>query len=289
MGFGTMFKANRAYRAQKNGNEQEAARLYEECFNEGLNDARYVLAYAVLLIRGGQYQKAKDFLVKNQKAPGMTPEQRVNLIVDYSACCFRLGELDKAILKLEELHRKGPKSLIYQTLGYLYTEKYEMAKKPDFEALAREKTADEAEGQALDSGEERDAPEGEKVPAGQEKEPALSPEEEWNAGIEKARAFNEEAVEYDDEDPICLDNMGQFFYRVLGDREGAKPWFEKAHREKPEQIDTLYFLSRYDLEAGDRSAALEKLEKALEGRFSPLNYCDRAAIETEIAKLKGEG
>ncbi len=285
MGFGTMFKANRAYRAQKNGNEQEAARLYEECFNEGLNDARYVLAYAVLLIRSGQYQKAKDFLVKNQKAAGMTPEQRVNLIVDYSACCFRLGELDKAILKLEELHRKGPKSLIYQTLGYLYTEKYESVKKPDFEALAREKAAE----QSPDSVGEGGVPEGENASAGPEKEPALSPEEEWNAGIEKARAFNEEAVEYDDEDPICLDNMGQFLYRVMNDRESAKPWFEKAHREKPEQIDTLYFLSRYDLEAGDRSAALEKLEKALEGRFSPLNYCDRAAIETEIAKLKGEG
>ncbi len=279
MGFGTMFKANKAYRAQKNGNEQEAIRLYEECFSEGLNDARYVLAYAVLIIRGGQYQKAKDFLVKHQKAPGMTPDQRVSLIVDYAACCYRLGDLDKAILKLEELHRKGAKSLIYQTLGYLYTEKYDLSKKPDFEAQAPK-----AEEQLPEDGEE-----GDNASSGPEKEPSVSPEEAWKAGIEKARAFNEEAVEYDDEDPICLDNMGQFFYRVLGDRESAKPWFEKAHREKLEQIDTLYFLSRYDLEDGNRAAALEKLEKALDGRFSPLNYCDRAAIETEIAKLKGEG
>lgn len=289
MGFGTMFKANKAYRAQKNGNEQEAIRLYEECFSEGLNDARYVLAYAVLMIRGGQYQKAKDFLVKHQKAPGMTPDQRVSLIVDYAACCYRLGDLDKAILKLEEMHRKGAKSLIYQTLGYLYSEKYDLSKKPDFEALAREKAAREAEEQVPEAGEEEDASGEEKSSSAPGKEDSVSPEEEWKAGIEKARAFNEEAVEYDDEDPICLDNMGQFFYRVLGDRESAKPWFDKAHREKPEQIDTLYFLSRYDLEDGNRAAALEKLEKALDGRFSPLNYCDRAAIETEIAKLKGEG
>ncbi len=289
MGFGTMFKANKAYRAQKNGNEQEAIRLYEECFSEGLNDARYVLAYAVLMIRDGQYQKAKDFLVKHQKAPGMTPDQRVSLIVDYAACCYRLGDLDKAILKLEEMHRKGAKSLIYQTLGYLYSEKYDLSKKPDFEALAREKAAREAEEQVPEAGEEEGASGEEKSSSAPEKEDSVSPEEEWKAGIEKARAFNEEAVEYDDEDPICLDNMGQFFYRVLGDRESAKPWFDKAHREKPEQIDTLYFLSRYDLEDGNRAAALEKLEKALDGRFSPLNYCDRAAIETEIAKLKGEG
>ena len=57
---------------------------------------------------------------------------------------------------------------------------------------------------------------------------------------------------------------------------------------KDNQIDTLYFLSRYDLENGDRAAALEKLEKAAEGRFSPLNYCTRDNILAEIAALKGE-
>ena len=128
MGFGTMLKANKAYREQKNGNSQAAMALYEECFNDGLNDPRYVLAYAVLLIRDGQYQKAKDFLVKHQKAPGMSPEQRTNLIVDYAACCYRLGDLDKAVAKLEEMNRKGPSGLIYQTLGYLYCEQYDAEK-----------------------------------------------------------------------------------------------------------------------------------------------------------------
>ena len=141
MGFGTVFKANKAFRAQKNGNEQEAMQLYAECFEEGLTDARYVLSYAVLLIRSGQYQKAKDFLVKHQKAPGMTPDQRTTLIVDYCACCYRLGDLDKAVRKLEELYRKGPSGLIYQTLGYLYVEQYDAGKKAAF--LARETEAQE--------------------------------------------------------------------------------------------------------------------------------------------------
>ena len=81
--------------------------------------------------------------------------------------------------------------------------------------------------------------------------------------------------------------MGQFVYRVQGDKAGAKKWFEKAIAIKDSQIDTLYFLSRYDLENGDREAALEKLEKAAAGRFSPLNYCDKETIEKEIATLKG--
>ena len=38
----------------------------------------------------------------------------------------------------------------------------------------------------------------------------------------------------------------------------------------------------------ETEAALEKLEKAAEGRFSPLNYCNRETVLKEIARLKGE-
>ena len=93
--------------------------------------------------------------------------------------------------------------------------------------------------------------------------PALSPEEEWNAGIEKAEEFIRKSVEYDDEDPVCLDNLGEFLYRVRGDKAAAKEWFDKAIEIKENQIDTLYFLSRYDLDAGNREAAVEKLKGAL--------------------------
>ena len=84
MGFMTMIKANKALRLQRNGNNKEAEKLYEEVFAEGLNDPRYFLPYSLMMIRDGQYQKAKDLLVKHQKAPGMSPEQRTNLIVDYA-------------------------------------------------------------------------------------------------------------------------------------------------------------------------------------------------------------
>ena len=276
MGFGTMLKANKAYREQKNGNSQAAMALYEECFNDGLNDPRYVLAYAVLLIRDGQYQKAKDFLVKHQKAPGMSPEQRTNLIVDYAACCYRLGDLDKAVAKLEELNRKGPSGLIYQTLGYLYCEQYDAEKKAAFLARETERSQQETPNLAVLQAED----EAEKTP--------LTPEDKWEAGRQKALKYNQEAVDYDDEDSICLDNLGQTWYRVMSDPEKAKEWFDKAHAVKPEQIDTLYFLSRYDLARGDRKAAAEKLETALEGRFSALNYCDREQIEQELRTLKEE-
>lgn len=102
---------------------------------------------------------------------------------------------------------------------------------------------------------------------------------------EKALSYNLEAYEYDDEDPITLDNLGQTYYRLLGDKEKAKEYFEKAIEIKPGQIDTLYFLAQYDLEAGNKAAAKEKLETALKGNFSPLNYVTRKAVEELVASL----
>lgn len=102
---------------------------------------------------------------------------------------------------------------------------------------------------------------------------------------EKAVAFNNEAYEYDDEDAITLDNLGQAYYRLGNDKEKAKEYFEKALEIKPGQIDTLYFLAQYDIEAGDHAAAKAKLEKALEGRFSPLNYATRDKVEEALRSL----
>ncbi len=107
-----------------------------------------------------------------------------------------------------------------------------------------------------------------------------------DAGQEKALSFNTEALDYDDQDPVVLDNMGQYYYRITGDKAQAKPYFEKAHALKPGQIDTLWFLSRYDLESGEKQAAVNKLETALEGRFSPLNFVSQEQVRLEIDRLK---
>ena len=290
MGFMSAMKANKAHRLQQAGKREEAIKLYEEAFAEGLNEPRFLLAYALLIIRDGQYQKAKEFLVKHQKVP-MAPGQRVELLVYYATCCFRLGNVDKGIDVLEQQFRKTETGLLYQTLGYLYVDKYDRNHRPDFEAMKAEAAqAAESEAPAEEDGEPENPAEEtlaeERAPEETEA-PALSPEEEWNAGIEKAEEFIRKSVEYDDEDPVCLDNLGEFLYRVRGDKAAAKEWFDKAIEIKDKQIDTLYFLSRYDLDAGNREAAVEKLEKAAEGRFSPLNYCSKESVQQEIEKLKG--
>ncbi|MGN0779159.1 MAG: tetratricopeptide repeat protein [Aristaeellaceae bacterium] len=289
MGLMALMKARKAATLQSKGDVQGAMTLYEEALSKGLDDMRMILAYTVLLIRNGEYQKAKDILVSKQKLP-MSAEQKATLFMNYAVCCHKLGDMDRAIALLEKQHQHQPMGMIYQTLGYLYVEKFDAANKaallPVLKAQAEQQAAEEAERAVRIARAALDAPDGqEAAPAAQPVKP-VNAEEIWQAQMEAALAFLQSGVEYDDADPIVLDNMGEFYYRVLGDKEQARVWFDKAIEEKEGQIDTLWFLSRYDLEKGDKASAIARLEKALEGRFSPLNYATKEKVEQEIARLK---
>lgn len=280
MGFMATIKAQQAMRAHGKGDLEQAKKLYEEAIDKGLMSARPMLGYAILLIREGSYDKAMPLLIKAQKCPDLTPDQKSQLFVDYAACLMKKGELDKAIHLLEKQHNRAPIGLTYQTLGYMYVEKYSGAKP----------VAEAAPEKAAEAPEMPEAPETEASAEEAAEQPKVKTQEdidrEWQEGIDKMFAFIQESVDYDDEDPVCLDNLGQAYYRVTGEKDKAKEWFEKAHAEKDSQIDTLWFLSRYDLEAGDKAAAIAKLEKALDGRFSPLNFCTKDMVREEVARLK---
>lgn len=107
--------------------------------------------------------------------------------------------------------------------------------------------------------------------------------EQGNA--EEALAFNKEAYEYDDADPLFLDNLAQTYYRLLGDKESAKVYFDKAIELKPEAIDTNYFLALYDIEAGNKENAVKRLETALKGFTSPLNYATPEMIREKLKEI----
>ena len=267
MGFMATIKAQQAMRAHGKGDLEQAKKLYEEAIDKGLMSARPMLGYAILLIREGSYDKAMPLLIKAQKCPDLTPDQKSQLFVDYAACLMKKGELDKAIHLLEKQHSRAPIGLTYQTLGYMYVEKYS-GEKPVAEAVSEK---------ALEAPEMPENAEASEEDAEQPKVKTQADIDcEWQEGIDK----------YDDEDPVCLENLGQAYYRVTGEKDKAKEWFDKAHAEKDSQIDTLWFLSRYDLEAGDKAAAIAKLEKALEGRFSPLNFCTKEMVQEEVERLK---
>ena len=110
--------------------------------------------------------------------------------------------------------------------------------------------------------------------------------------IEKARqtgdfteaiAFNNEALDYDDEDAVVLDNMGQLNL-AMGNKEKALEYFTKAHEYKPRQVDTLYYLARIAGKNGDKAKAVEYLNSALDGNYSALCTTTRQ----QAADLKKE-
>ena len=275
MGFMASLKGQQAMRAHTKGDLVKAKKLYQEAVDGGLLEARTMLSYALLLIREGSYEQAMALLLKTQKAPDLTPDRKSQLFVDYAACCARTGQLDKGIALLEKQHARTPIGLTYQTLGYLYVEQLAQGK-----PVADENTVVMVPGPY----EYSDPVPGEGLSVAQKQEII---DQKWEELKQKALKLIDDSLEYDDEDPVCMDNKGQFLYRVMGDKAAAKEWFDKAHEEKPGQIDSLWFLSRYDIENGDTAAAIEKLETALEGRFSPLNYVDKATVEAEIKRLKG--
>ncbi len=276
MGFMASLKGNMALNAHNKGDLVKAKKLYEEAVAGGAMESRTLLAYAVLLLREGSYQEAMAVLIKAQKSPDLSPDRKSQLFVDYAACCAKIGQIEKGIRLLEKQHRRTPTGLTYQTLGYLYVDH-----------LAQGKTvADESTVVMVPGANAFADPEPGEGLTVEEKQKII--DENWASEMEKAEKLLAESIDYDDEDPVCLDNMGQFLYRVKGDKAAAKEWFDKAHEEKPGQIDSLWFLSRYDLDNGDTDAAVEKLETALEGRFSPLNYMDKAGIEAELARLQAK-
>ena len=103
---------------------------------------------------------------------------------------------------------------------------------------------------------------------------------------EEAIRFNKEALEYDGEDPVFLDNLGQTYYRLVGDKETAKLYFDKAIARKPKAIDTNYFLALYDIENGDIESAKDRLDTARVGMFSPLNYATPEMIDAKRDELR---
>ena len=276
MGFIASLKGNLAMRAHNRGDLVKAKALYKEAVDKGLMECKPMLAYSLLLIREGSYEEAMALLLKTQKAPDLTPDRKSQLFVDYAACCAKTGQLDKGVKLLERQHQHTPIGLTYQTLGYLYVEQLAQGK-----PVADESTVVMVPGPY----EYSDPVPGEGLSV-DEKQAII--DKQWAEKLEKAIKMIDASLEYDDEDPVCLDNKGQYYYRVLGDKAAAKEWFEKAHEEKPGQIDSLWFLSRYDLDNGDKAAALEKLEVAVDGRFSPLNFVSKADVEAEIARLKAE-
>ncbi len=104
----------------------------------------------------------------------------------------------------------------------------------------------------------------------------------------EAIQFNDEAYEYDEEDPVTLDNLGQLRL-AMGEREKAKEYFNRALKFRPGQVDTLYYLAKMAHEDKDDAAAREFLNAALTARYSALCTTSREQARALLAQLSPQG
>ncbi len=231
MGFFANMAGQKALAAHGRGEYDKAMQLYEQAYDKGMDSARLLRGYSVLLIRSRRYDKALEVLKKMEQTPNLQPKEKVDMHLNYAIILWQKGHIDRAIEVLDDVARHNKNGTIYTIVGYLKIEK---------------------------------------------------------GDADAALAYNMEAYDYDEDDPVILDNLAQTYYRLFGDKEKAKPLFDRAIELKPAAIDTNYFLALYAIEAGDYVRAREHLETAKKGFFSPLNYATPEKIDEKLAEIEGK-
>jgi len=205
----------------------KALSFYERGLKSDMSKPSYKLAYGVLLLKSGEYQKAMDIfrgvLLDRANKESIRNMAKLNLSLVY----WKLGDIDTAIEMLWELHTKQRTSRVYGTLGYLLIEK---------------------------------------------------------GNLSEALKYNLEALDYDDEDPVILDNVAQTYY-MMGKPSEAKEYFLKAEALKDDQASTLYYLGCIFQQEGDVNAAREKFKKALDCKLNSLSTVSKEAIQKKLNDL----
>ena len=198
---------------------QEALRLYEESVSLDIRVARVLESYAVLLMREGKFDRASEILDRVESKVKLKEDEEFQHMLSRSICQWRTGQLDAAIATIKRAGAKKMRGTVYTTLGVFLLDK-------------AAQTGDFAEAQAL----------------------------------------NDKAMDYDDEDAATLDNVAQLDEMIADDaqakgepekaaeyRAKALKYYRAAHKIKPRQITTIYYLARMYHRAGEDDKAREVL------------------------------
>lgn len=102
-----------------------AKTLYEEALEAGCQMPKVYMSYAILLMRDGELEKAKELMLKANSFPGLADVEKKQLYINYGVCQWKLGNIDKAIELLRTAEQKGKSSAIYIMLGHLLLKKAE--------------------------------------------------------------------------------------------------------------------------------------------------------------------
>lgn len=101
----------------------------------------------------------------------------------------------------------------------------------------------------------------------------------------EAEDFCAKAIDYDDDDIICINSMGWLKY-YTGDIEGAKAYFKKAVKQNERYAPALTGLALICHEAGDDKKAKELIDRALAVHYPTTTPVPRSFAVELSKKLK---
>ena len=96
---------------------EEAMKLYGEAYAAGCRKNGILMSYAVLMMRKGMFEQARELMKEISRIGGMNEDTHFELRVNYSICLWRMGILDKAIETIRYAGKHAKNSQYYSSLG----------------------------------------------------------------------------------------------------------------------------------------------------------------------------
>ena len=205
----------------------EAMKLYEEAYSLGFRKANALDGYAILLMRRGNFERAREIMLECSKDKSMSPDDRFTLRIDFAICQWKMGKLDKAIETLNNAAQYKKNGTLYTTLGMLLVEQ---ARKTDSFDSALQLNQEAYEYDDEDAGVLDNMGQLELLMA------------------DKARG--------DGDDGQAGEHRGK-----------AMEYFQKAYELKPDQISSTYYLARMYHENGMDDKASQLIDEILKIPF----------------------
>lgn len=103
--------------------------------------------------------------------------------------------------------------------------------------------------------------------------------------LEEALKFNLEALEYNPENAIILDNLAHL-YHLRGEMDKAGEIFQKLIEKNPRFPEAWYDYGRYLEDSGRRDEAIEQYQKAISCSFSFNNTISREQVQQRLDELQ---
>jgi len=139
---------NKAYRAHVKANRlndsgklaeaeeqyKKAYELYQAAEEKGFDSPKVVTGFCILLMRLGQFEKARAILTQLTDSGATSTEDNYLLQIDCAVCDWKMGKLDEAMEMMELLGNSRKVGIYYNVLGAMHVEK--AAKTGDLSAAA---------------------------------------------------------------------------------------------------------------------------------------------------------